>query len=450
MKNRFAIASTQVCTPTGSRPAVVVVSGEKIESIVSMEDFAGDVACDHVGDLMISPGVIDTHVHINEPGRTDWEGFETATAAAAAGGTTTIIDMPLNSTPVTTTVAALREKQNAARRKCRVDVGFYGGLVADNLESIPALLTAGVFGIKSFLCDSGLDEFPATSETDLRAVLPILRDAQVPLLVHAELVDESEAATITNERSYLQYLASRPKEWELTAIEMLARLCREFQAPIHVVHVATQEAAKLIRKCKTENLPISFETCPHYLFFNAEQVADGDTRFKCAPPIRSAIGNHVETLWSLLSGNMIDTIGSDHSPCPPEMKSLDTGRFKKAWGGIAGLQFSLSVMSTLAHRNKLPPERLADWMSKNPARLAGLHHSKGELAAGMDADIVVWDPNAEFTVEAANIFHRHKITPYDGEILRGKVQRTYVRGNLVFQNGNQMGAPIGKLLERPK
>ncbi len=327
---RFAIASTKVCLPEGIRAAVIVVANGKIESVSAMEDFAGDVPCEYLGDLVISPGLIDTHVHVNEPGRTQWEGFATATAAAAAGGVTTIIDMPLNSSPVTTTLKALAEKRQSAEGKCRVDVGFYGGLVPENVDSFHQLLVGGVFGVKTFLCDSGLPEFPASGESELRSVLPFLKEVGVPLLVHAELVDPKSAQTITDERSYQQYLDSRPDLWETSAIEMLVRLCDEFRAPIHVVHVATQQAAKTIEKSQANGLPISFETCPHYLYFRSEKVADGDTRFKCAPPIRSA--DNSKGLWSMLGDGLITTIGSDHSPCPPELKSLKSGSFAVAWG----------------------------------------------------------------------------------------------------------------------
>ena len=254
MTPRFAIASTKVCLPESLQPAVIVVAGEKIEAITSLEDFAGDVPCEYLGDLMVSPGLIDTHVHVNEPGRAEWEGFETATAAAAAGGVTTIFDMPLNSSPVTTTLKALAEKREAAEGKCRVDVGFYGGLVPKNVDSFHELLVGGVFGIKAFLCDSGLDEFPACGESELRSVLPFLRKVGVPLLVHAELADPTSTQKVTDERSYQQYVDSRPDQWETSAIEMLVRLCDEFRAPIHVVHVATQRAAESIKECASERV----------------------------------------------------------------------------------------------------------------------------------------------------------------------------------------------------
>ncbi len=444
--SRFALTSSKVCLPGGLRPAVIVVDGEQIESIVAPEQFSDDVPCEDFGDLVLSPGMVDTHVHINEPG-TDWEGFLTATSAAAAGGITTLIDMPLNSLPVTTSATALRAKQESAALSCRVDVGFYGGVVPNNVDEISKLVASGVFGIKSFLCDSGLPEFPATTESDLRSILPQLQGTGVPLLVHAELIDESIASTVTDNRCYAEYLGSRPDEWETTAIEMLIGLCREFQTPIHVVHVATSLAAKLITKTQNDRLPITFETCPHYLYFDSEQVTSGDTRFKCAPPIRSRSNN--DELWSMLNNGLINTIGSDHSPCPPEMKSADTGIFRDAWGGIAGLQFSLAVIATLARQHGVALEEITKWLSANPARFAGLENRKGQLIAGLDADIVVWDPEEEFSVDPENIFHRHKLTPYAGERLFGQVQRTYLRGNLVFQNGKQIGESIGQLLRRP-
>ena len=444
---RFALKSSKACLPAGLQPAVIIVDGERIESIVSPSQFSDDIPCEDFGDLVLSPGVVDTHVHINEPG-TDWEGFLTATSAAAAGGVTTLIDMPLNSLPVTTTAAALRAKQEAAALSCRIDVGFYGGVVPNNSDEITKLVSGGVFGIKSFLCNSGLPEFPATSASDLREILPRLKGTGVPLLVHAELVDQSLAATVTDNCSYVEYLLSRPAKWETDAIEMLIKLCRKFQTPIHVVHVATSSAAKLIDDAQKDQLPISFETCPHYLYFHAEQIKSGDTRFKCAPPIRMRSNN--EKLWSMLCNGQIDTIGSDHSPCPPDMKSMETGVFRDAWGGIAGLQFSLPVIATLARSRGVKVEEITKWLSVNPARIVGLENRKGQLLAGLDADIVVWDPEAEFTVKPKDVFHRHKLTPYTGERLFGRVRRTYLRGNLVFQNGNQIGDSVGQLLRRPR
>ncbi len=276
--------------PEGEMAATVVINGEQFEAVYpgdSDNTPTGtlDCPCEDLGDWVIMPGIIDAHVHVNEPGRTEWEGFESATKAALSGGVTTVVDMPLNSDPVTTSVETLSAKRSAAEKNCWCDVGFYGGLVPGNLDQIEPLIQAGVFGIKSFLCDSGLDEFPATTESDLRAALPILKTHHVPLLVHAESADNLDSSK-ANPRSYAEYLSSRPAQWELSAIELLIRLCEEFDAPIHVVHLSTATALPMIAAAKLRGLPLSVETCPHYLTFSAEQIRDGDTRFKCAPPIR--------------------------------------------------------------------------------------------------------------------------------------------------------------------
>jgi len=444
-ERQFALRSRRVVLPDGVREAIVVVEGERIAAVLAADAAVPAVPVEHLGDLVISPGVIDAHVHINEPGRTDWEGFETATRAAAAGGVTTLVDMPLNGSPVTTSPAALAEKQTAAAGKCFVDTAFYGGLVPGNADRMQPLIDAGVAGVKAFLCHSGLDEFPNATEADLRAAMPVLARNKVPLLVHAELV--SSAPAMTDVRSYARYVASRPVEWELDAIELLIRLCRETRCPVQIVHLAAAEALPLLAAARREGLPITVETCPHYLFFDATNIADGDTRFKCAPPIRPG---EAARLWQGLTDETIDTIGSDHSPCPPEMKRLDTGDFTRAWGGIASLQLTLPVVWTLCSRNGGDYlSRLAKWLSGAPARLIGMDQRKGRIAAGYDADLAVWDAEAKWTVRGEHLHHRHKLTPYDGAELTGLVRRTYVRGNLVFQDGAHIGPASGELLQRP-
>ncbi|HEX6961232.1 MAG TPA: allantoinase AllB [Lacipirellula sp.] len=314
----FALASTRVVTPDGVRDAAIVIAGEKIETIVPRDKVPAGLPVQDVGGLVISPGIVDTHVHINEPGRTDWEGFETATRAAAAGGVTTLIDMPLNSVPVTTTVAALEAKRAAAQGKCHVDVGFHGGLIPGNAADVEPLIEAGVCGIKTFLCDSCLPEFPASGERELREALPILARRGIPLLVHAELVsDQHPSAAI---RNYDDWLASRPEEFERDAIKLLRKLCAEYQAPIHVVHLASGPLTSHFFWAKQDGLPLTVETCPHYLHFYAERLSETDPRFKCAPPIRKK--EHQQRLWEALVAGVIDSIGSDHSPCPPAMKRL--------------------------------------------------------------------------------------------------------------------------------
>lgn len=445
MTLRFAIQSSRVLTPQGVRPAAVVIAGETINAVVSPTNRPSNVNTINFGDLVVSPGIIDSHVHVNEPGRTEWEGFATATRAAAAGGVTTIIDMPLNSSPVTTSVEALHQKQSAAISQCHVDVGFYGGLIPNNTRNIEALLDAGVCGIKAFLCDSGLDEFPASTERELREVLPLLASRHFPLLVHAEL-PITPAPVPIDATSYRQYAASRPRAWERAAIELLIKLCREFQAPIHVVHLADSDSLVTIEAARNDGLPLTVETCPHYLRFCEEEIGVGDTRFKCSPPIRSASDR--ERLWNASKRGSIDTIGSDHSPCPPDLKCLDTGDFSRAWGGIASLQLTLPTIWTGARERGIQLDRLAEWLSSNPAQLAGINRRKGQIAPGYDADLVVWNPEENWTVRGEELQHRHPITPYEGHLLWGRVKRTYLRGQAIFVEGTFPDAPLGHLLRR--
>ena len=447
MTSRFAIQSSRVVTPRGVRAATIVIEGGRIAKICIPGDSQVTAPIEDFGDLVVAPGVIDSHVHVNEPGRTEWEGFATATCAAAAGGVTTLIDMPLNSSPVTTTVGALRAKQEAAESQCSVDVGFYGGVVPGNAQHIEAVIDAGVCGMKAFLCDSGLDEFPAVTEHELRQALPSLADRRVPLLVHAEF-QATPAAAPTDCTNYQQYEASRPRAWERAAIALLVRLCREYRAPIHIVHLADSDSLDAIQAARQEGLPLTVETCPHYLHFAAEMIPDGDTRFKCAPPIRSASDR--ERLWSALADGTIDTIGSDHSPCPPAMKCLDTGDFTKAWGGIASLQLTLSTVWTGARRRGIGLERLAQCLSSSPAQLIGLAARKGRIAPGLDADLVVWNPDEQWTVRSQALLHRHKTSPYDGQTLWGQVHRTYLRGQLVYADGEVCSQRIGRLVQRSR
>ena len=442
---QFALRSRRVVLPHGTCEAVVVVVDDRITA-VHTEDLGAVAAAEDLGELVISPGGIDAHVHINEPGRSHWEGFETATRAAAAGGITTLVDMPLNSSPVTTSSVALAEKRDVAQGKCWVDVGFYGGLVPGNAECMKQLAEDGVLGVKAFLCPSGLDEFPNCLHADLHAAIPVLVDCDLPLLVHAELTS-SPAVEPTDPRSYRQYAQSRPVQWELDAIEQMIRLCREYGIHVHIVHLACTEALPILAAAKREGLPISVETCPHYLFFDPQLIADGDTRFKCAPPIRPNTG---AALWRALVERTIDTIGSDHSPCPPELKRLSTGDFTRAWGGISSLQLTLSTMWKLCSTyglSCLTP--MSEWFAAMPAKLTGLDGRKGRLAPGLDADLVVWDPDIDWRVEETSLHHRHKLTPYEGAELKGEVRRSYLRGRLVYRDGVFLGPPSGQLLKRP-
>jgi allantoinase len=376
----------------------------------------------------VFPGLVDTHVHVNEPGRTEWEGFETASAAAIAGGVTTIVDMPLNSIPPTTTMAGLEAKR-AASRVATVNVEFWGGIVPGNAGELEALADAGVRGFKCFLSPSGVDEFQHVTEADLRMALPILARRGLPLLVHAESPAAlREPAAGANPRQYQTWLASRPPQAEVDAIALLIALCREFGAPIHIVHLASAEALPILRQARADGLPITVETCPHYLAFCAEEISDGATMFKCAPPIRDAANR--EALWRGLEDGTIDLIATDHSPCPPSMKG--DGDFLAAWGGIASLGLGLSVVSALAASRGIAAERLGEWLCRAPARLAGLT-DRGIIAPGMRADLVLWRPDAEFKVEPARLRHRHKRTPYDGMRLQGRVLETYIGGDLVYR-----------------
>jgi allantoinase len=376
-------------------------------------------------DQVVMPGLVDTHAHINEPGRTEWEGFETATRAAAAGGITTVIDMPLNSIPATTTREALRIKAEAADGKCRIDYGFWGGVVPGNSAELKPMVRAGAFGFKCFLCPSGVDEFPHVREGDLRLAMPILAGLGVPLLVHAELespVDSSE----TDPRHYRTFLESRPQRWEVDAIRMVIRLAAETGCRTHIVHLSAADALADIASARARGVPITAETCPHYLAFTAEEVPDGATHFKCCPPIRDA--DNRERLWKGLERREIEFVVSDHSPCTPDLKLRESGDFAKAWGGIAGLQFGLPVVWTEMRRRGHSLGELTQWMSARTAAFLGLSHCKGAIAPGMDADFVVFDPDAAFEVRAEQVLHRHTLTPYSGRVLQGRVIHTFLRG----------------------
>jgi allantoinase len=448
----WALRGRAVVTPQGIRPAAVVVRGEKIAAVVEPHDVGAGVPVTDVDDKMILPGLVDTHVHINEPGRTDWEGFETATRAAAAGGITTLVDMPLNSSPVTTTVVALNAKREATAGKLWVDVGFHGGVVPGNTEHIRPLIREGVCAFKAFLCPSGIDEFPNVTEGDLRQVMPILAEAGVPLFVHAELMSPLPASVekrfAANPRSYRAYLATRPTEWEIDAIGLMMNLCREYGCPVHIVHLsAGDDATDLIIAAAKEKLLFTFETCPHYLVFADGEIPDGDARYKCAPPIRNF--EHRSSLMTAVLSKGIHTIGSDHSPAPPEFKRLEDGDLRRAWGGIASLQLLLSATWTAFDwlPNSLHQHVLGA-LTERPAALVGLVGRKGAIVADGDADLVVFDGDAEFVVSDEMLHHRHKATPYLGRTLRGVVEATYIRGRKVYEREEFFGRPAGQTLRR--
>jgi allantoinase len=441
----LAVVSRRVVTPDGVRDAAVLIEGGRIAGLAERNAVPLGWAVLDATDRVVMPGLVDAHVHVNEPGRTEWEGFETATRAAAAGGVTTVVDMPLNSIPATTSVSALEAKLDAARGRLSVDCGFWGGVVPGNAGELDRLVDAGVAGFKAFLVPSGVDEFPRVEERDLRAALPILARRGVPLLVHAELAGPvpSEAG---DPRRYSSYLASRPPSWENEAVRLLARLCRETGGRIHIVHLSSSQALPILVEARAVGLPVTVETCPHYLFFAAEDVPEGRTEFKCSPPIRERANR--ERLWAGLAEGTIDMVVSDHSPCAPELKGLGAGDFLRAWGGIASLQFRLPVVWTEARRRGFGLPDLARWLCRAPAELAGLGRRKGGLVPGHDADLVVWDPEATLAVEPAFVRHRHPLTPYRGQRLQGVVETTLLRGAVVYDRGDFPSAPRGEALLR--
>ena len=448
--SRQAFLSRRVVTPQGIKPAAILVEDGRILDVVSPDQLPAKISVQDFGDAAILPGLVDSHVHINEPGRTEWEGFRTATRAAAAGGYTLLVDMPLNCLPPTTTVAALEAKRNAASGQCHVDWMAWGGVVRGNQDHIESLGAAGVPGFKCFLIHPGIDGFTMVTEPELRAALPHVARTGLPLLVHAELPEPVGAATRRLSRadwsSYSTYLRSRPDEAELSAIRLLLALCREFHFRLHIVHLATSQALDMLRAAKSEGLPVTVETCPHYLHFSSDKIPDGQTPFKCAPPIRGQ--ENREKLWQGLREGVINLVVTDHSPCPPEMKRLSERNFQTAWGGIAGLSLALPVMWTEASTRGFTLTDIARWMAEGPARLAGCDSRKGRIAKGFDADVAVFEPDAEFIATENHLHYRHRVSPYLGETLRGVVMATYLRGDCVFSDGDFPGEPKGHEFHR--
>ncbi len=454
---RRAWISQRVVTPQREDAAAVIVNGGVIEHICGIAAVPDDVPVRDVGELALMPGLVDTHVHLNEPGRTAWEGFETGTRAAAAGGYTTLIDMPLNCLPETTTVAALEAKREAAAGKCRVDWMSWGGAVGlaghGNSAHLLPLAAAGVPGFKCFLVYPGCEGFTSIDAANLETALPLIAQTGLPLLVHAELQEPIDAALVTLPDAedpawhrYVTYLASRPDEAEFAAIRLLLDLCRRYRFRLHIVHLATAQAVEMLRAAKAEGLPLTVETCPHYLHLCAEEIPDGATEFKCAPPIRGRANR--EALWAALAAGVIDLVVTDHSPCPPEMKRKDDGRFNVAWGGIASLSTALPVMWTEAQKRGFGLRDLARWMSGAPSALAGLRRQVGAIEVGGDANFVVFDPDSEFVVTKDVLHYRHKVSPYMGERLRGVVRETVLRGTTVYCDGSFPRENIGCELVR--
>jgi allantoinase len=442
----LVVRSRRVVTDTIA-PAAIHVRGGRIERVAAWDDVPAGARLEDAGELAVLPGVVDTHVHLNEPGRTEWEGFATATRAAAIGGVTALVDMPLNAIPPTTTREALAAKRAAAAGQCAVDVGFWGGVVPGNAGELAGLVADGVRGFKCFLVDSGVAEFGWVGEADLVPAMAILAGLGAPLLVHAELagpIDDAAAALAgADPRRYATYLASRPPAAEEQAIALVTRLCRASRARTHIVHHSAASALDQLRAARAEGLPLTAETCPHYLHFTAEAIPDGATPFKCAPPIRDAANR--EALWRALAEGVLDLVASDHSPCSPGLKAIEAGDFVAAWGGVAGLQLALPVVWTEAAARGHSLVDVARWMSAGPARLAGLAR-KGAIAAGRDADLVVFDDAAPVTVTPEAIHHRHRVTPYAGETLRGAIAATYLRGERVAERGAVVASDLGALL----
>jgi allantoinase len=438
----LVLRSDRLLWPDGRlAPGAVTVQGERIAAVTA-EPPPG-VNAEDLGELVLMPALVDAHVHINEPGRTEWEGFETATKAAAAGGIATLVDMPLNSIPVTTSVEALRAKVAAAAGKLWVDVGFWGGVVPGNARELSPMVDAGALGFKCFLCHSGIDDFPKSEAADLREAMPILRHRGVPLLVHAELESELPAAlAAADPREYLTYLHSRPKEWEDRAIAMMIDLCRETRCRVHIVHLSSATALPMIRKAKAEGLPLTVETCPHYLCLTAEEVPRGDTAWKCAPPIREDANR--AALWAAVADGTIDTIISDHSPCVPSLKLPELGDFLAAWGGIASLQLGLANIHTEALRRGHSLPDVHRWMAQGPVKQLGWEGSRGALKPGFRADLVAFDPSAEWEIRPEALLHRHPVTPYAGKRVIGAVRHTWVRGHRVVENGIVCDHPVGR------
>ena len=439
--NERKIYSTRVWVDGKLQPATVCFGNGTILSV----HFEKLPDAEDAGNAVMMPGVIDVHVHVNEPGRTEWEGFETATQAAAAGGTTTIIDMPLNASPVTTTLDAFNQKLNASEGKLNVNVGFYAGLVPGNAPHLEALIQAGVVGVKCFLTHSGIDEFPNVTEKDLDEAMPIIAKYNIPLLAHCELYDEEVACDFENNpTSYQHYLESRPKKWENDAIDLMIRMSRKHECPVHIVHVSSAEALPAIAAAKKEGLRITAETCTQYLYFNAEEIPDASCIFKCAPPIREK-ANNAQLKQAFVTG-VLDFITTDHSPAPPNIKEIETGNLRKAWGGIAGIQFLLSA-SWSAMKEIMSLEEFIPLLTSKPAQFIKAA-KKGTIAVGNDADFVIWHPEKTASVNAEDIFFRYKISPYIAEKLSGVVAETIVNGDTIYHNKKIKNKNKGKWLLR--
>ncbi|MCL4141876.1 UNVERIFIED_CONTAM: hypothetical protein GTU68_059530 [Idotea baltica] len=445
MSKSSILYSQRVWINNKLQAASLVISAGKISEITIGEKLSN--AHDY-GDAVIMPGVMDAHAHINEPGRTEWEGFETATQAAAAGGTTTVVDMPLNSSPVTISLSAFEDKLAASKDKMHVNCGFYAGLVPQNAASpeLEKLIDAGVLGVKAFLVHSGIDEFPNVSKEDIEQAMPLLAKLQIPFLAHCELeYPQDNSAFEQAPTNYQLYLQSRPQKWEMDAIDQMIEICETHNSPVHIVHLSAAAGLESIAHAKSKKIPLTVETCPHYIFFDAESIPDGQTIYKCAPPIREKENN--ARLKLALKEGLIDFISTDHSPAPPNIKELDSGNYLKAWGGIAGIQFLLNAAWT-SLKNDVSLHDFIPLLTSNVAQFLGVDNRKGKIAEGMDADLVIWQPEQHFVVRQKQLLFKHKISPYLNQTLFGKVEQTFVNGILVFDQGKIIQKNKGQWLLR--
>lgn len=445
--SHFALRSERVVIGDALKAACVEVREGRIFA-VHEQNATLQCPIEDLGNKVLMPGLIDCHVHINEPGRTEWEGFNTATQAAAAGGITALVDMPLNCIPVTIDKAAFEEKLDAVHDKLWVDCGFWGGVVPGNIDVLDELLEAGVLGCKSFLIDSGIEEFQPVVAEDVRKALPILAKHGVPYLIHAELDTENTPPPVIGD-NYQSFLASRPKHWENEAVALMAKLALEakdngLSPKVHIVHLSSAEALDSISQAKAAGLEFTAETCPHYLTLYSEDIPDGKTLFKCCPPIRE--DDNRQILWQAVADGRISFIVSDHSPCTPQLKHIDSGDIEKAWGGISALQFSLPLIWTEARKRGFTLPQLSRLMSLETAKFAGLSSIKGQIKPGLDADFVVFDDQKAYEITKEMIKHRHKVTPYEGKQVVGAIEQTYVRGQRVYADDKFPDKPLGKPL----
>uniref|UniRef100_A0A672IYE7 allantoinase n=1 Tax=Salarias fasciatus TaxID=181472 RepID=A0A672IYE7_SALFA len=439
VRSQRVVIGDQVC------PAVIVMKEGKIHQILSNDSSSQDVECKvlDVGDSVVMPGIVDCHVHVNEPGRTSWEGFWTATRAAAAGGVTTIVDMPLNSIPPTTTLCNFHEKMQEASGQCFVDMAFWGGVIPGNQLELRPMIQAGVAGFKCFLIHSGVEEFPHVTDCDLHAAMKQLQGTGSVLLFHAEMDVQEGTAESGDPCQYSTFLQSRPDVMEVEAIRTVTKLCLQYQVRCHIVHLSSAKPLKLILEARQAGAPLTVETTHHYLSLCAENIPPGATQFKCCPPIRGS--NNREQLWSALKAGQIDMVVSDHSPCTPDLKKLDSGDFTQAWGGISSLQFGLPLFWSSASERGFQLPDVVRLLSYKTAQLCGLASRKGRLAPGYDADLVIWDPERQYEVKPG-IHHKNKLTPYLGLTLQGVVSATILRGQLVYRDGLFCTEPLGKHL----